>query len=191
MDSLHLYVNDVKTGQHKEAGDVLVNRLQGFKHVIEIGAHTGLFAMHLAERLNAEVTSIELSSQFLVCRDQLETTPRLRIVVGDCFSPEIVSLITSLLSREDRSAILCDGGNKIREFRTFAPFLKTGDVIMAHDYGGTREEFRAIGAKVGWHHHCEITLGDIQDSVAENNLVPWHDETFKQVFWGAFIKSTQ
>ena len=31
--------------------------------------------------------------------------------------------------------LFCDGGNKYKEFKTFAPLLPSGSVIAAHDYG--------------------------------------------------------
>lgn len=33
--------------------------------------------------------------------------------------------------------LICDGGNKVNEMRLFAPQLKSGSLVMVHDYGPT------------------------------------------------------
>jgi len=38
------------------------------------------------------------------------------------------------LAKSQRTFLYCDGGNKIKEMRTFAPFLEPGDIIACHDY---------------------------------------------------------
>ena len=52
--------------------------------------------------------------------------------VGDVWDAE--SPISELIRQEGPSLVLCDGGDKPREFRTFTKWLKPGDVICAHDY---------------------------------------------------------
>ena len=48
----------------------------------------------------------------------------------DIFSPQGETLIRELIARP---LLLCDGGDKRREFSMFASTLKDGDVIGAHD----------------------------------------------------------
>ena len=43
--------------------------------------------------------------------------------------------VKGLLALPGRSILLCDGGNKPREFGVFAPFAKEGDIIVVHDWG--------------------------------------------------------
>lgn len=54
--------------------------------------------------------------------------------VGDVFAPASLKLIEHLFSLNVKMFVLCDGGNKEKEWNTFAPFLKPGDVIAAHDW---------------------------------------------------------
>ena len=52
----------------------------------------------------------------------------------DCFSGGGISFIVDRISCSSKCFILCDGGNKIKEFNTFSKLLDTGDVIGAHDW---------------------------------------------------------
>jgi hypothetical protein len=46
------------------------------------------------------------------------------------------------LGKPGRTLLFCDGKDKPREVRTFAPLLKSGDVLLAHDY--------ARDSRLGW-----------------------------------------
>ena len=47
----------------------------------------------------------------------------------DIFEIDLGSIITGY----GTTLLLCDGGDKRREFNTFAPLLKPGDIVGAHD----------------------------------------------------------
>jgi predicted O-methyltransferase YrrM len=47
---------------------------------------------------------------------------------------EHVNTIEQIIKLDGITVVLCDGGNKPEEFKLLAPFLKPGDIIMAHDY---------------------------------------------------------
>jgi hypothetical protein len=50
----------------------------------------------------------------------------------DCF--DVAHLIAHRIQSSGMCFVLCDGGNKEKEFNTFSKFLKPGDVIGAHDW---------------------------------------------------------
>lgn len=52
----------------------------------------------------------------------------------DCFSGQGLEFIKILIQKEGRCFVLCDGGNKPREFNEFSKYLKSGDVIACHDW---------------------------------------------------------
>lgn len=54
----------------------------------------------------------------------------------DAFGETCRALLLDRLARPGVALILCDGGNKGREFSEFAPMLKVGDIIAAHDARG-------------------------------------------------------
>lgn len=47
---------------------------------------------------------------------------------------ERIDEIKELIQKPGKTLLICDGGNKPKEFKTFAPFLKPDDIIIAHDY---------------------------------------------------------
>jgi len=53
----------------------------------------------------------------------------------DEFEDEFVNYIKKFISAYDRILFICDGGNKPKEFNFWAPLLKTGSLIAAHDWG--------------------------------------------------------
>lgn len=78
--------------------------------------------------------------------------------------------------------VLCDGGNKPREFQTYAPHLRSGDVIMAHDYAPDWDYFEREMRNQRWD-WCEIQGHDIAPSCQLYDLVPHHQDAFQQVAW--------
>lgn len=57
-----------------------------------------------------------------------------------------VEFIVSLF--KGRTLLLCDGGNKKKEWELFSPALRSGDVIMAHDYFADEQAFKE-GKEIG------------------------------------------
>jgi hypothetical protein len=56
------------------------------------------------------------------------------ITYGDVFDSRVKAEIENYIRQPGRTVLFCDGGDKIHEFRVFAPSLKVGDVIAAHDW---------------------------------------------------------
>ena len=98
-----------------------------------------------------------------------------------------VDEVKNYIEQSGPTIILCDGGSKKNEFKILSPYLKEGDVIMAHDYSPTSEYFEEhINNKV-WNWH-EIQESDIQESVSEYNLEPFMQDDFQKVVWVCKIK---
>jgi hypothetical protein len=94
-------------------------------------------------------------------------------------------LIVSGLLKYGRVLLLCDNGNKPREVNTFAKYLKSGDVIMAHDYADDVESFRANQVNNYWD-WLEIVYKDVEQSLIE--FTPFlHDQMIKSG-WMSFRK---
>jgi len=97
------------------------------------------------------------------------------------------SYVSDFIRRDGTTVVLCDGGNKIREFNTLSSFLKEGDFILAHDYAVDRELFeREINRQVwNW---CEITQGDIEQACIRENLLSYREDIFNNVAWTCKVK---
>jgi hypothetical protein len=91
-------------------------------------------------------------------------------------------LIINHIQRPGPTILLCDGGDKPREFNAAANFLKIGDVIMAHDYAPDNGYFQAhINNKI-WNWH-ETWDAQIASAYTRCNLKPYMAEEFRQVVW--------
>ena len=98
-----------------------------------------------------------------------------------------VDEIKELISRSGPTIVMCDGGSKKNEFKILSPFLKSGDIIMAHDYASNSAYFEEhINNKI-WNWH-EIQDSDIQESVEKYNLEPYMHDEFQKVVWVCKIK---
>jgi len=101
--------------------------------VIELGTSVGGFTLYLCDRLpDARIYSFDVCS--CLYQEKMNQHPNLQFFQQDVFSEDTVKQIAALISAGGTTLFLCDDGDKIREFGLYAPFLKTGDFIMAHDY---------------------------------------------------------
>lgn len=67
--------------------------------------------------------------------------PRVRAhpsaVIADVFDAStVVRVLEFINARPGVAFVYCDDGNKQKEMRTYAPILRVGDAMMAHDYPG-------------------------------------------------------
>ena len=153
--------------------------------IVEIGTNIGGFSCLLALgalKIGATFDTLD------VCEFNEETRPLFEFLCArkggfhqlDVFSNEGQSLVKSRLSREGRALLLCDGGNKGKEFSTFAPFLKDGDIIGVHDARG-RESWP-------WQ---EFHPNMFRDFAVEHRLWPFMDEIFLETGWFVCCKLPQ
>lgn len=101
---------------------------------------------------------------------------------SECF-PEVVEYI----KKPGVTIVLCDGGDKVREFRLLSKHIKPGDLIMAHDYAESTEVFDSTikGKRWNW---CEITERDISEAIDANRLVYYGKQKFENVVWTCMVK---
>lgn len=95
--------------------------------------------------------------------------------------------VKSFIQKEGPTVVLCDGGNKIAEFNILSEFLKSGDVILAHDYAFDAATFQSNIKDKYWNWH-EISENDILPSVQKYNLKPYMKEFFEKAVWVCKIK---
>lgn len=149
------------------------------KQIVEIGTLNGAFTTALAFHSwlsKCKVYSFDLC----VCPNEdwkaLSAFLGIEFIRKDVF--DNVDTVKSLVQRPGTSYLLCDGGNKRREFNLFAPFIKPGDVIAAHDY--------CCGDPEEWWPWQEIQLKDVQETVTSLGLVPFMQDYLDTAGWLAF-----
>lgn len=101
----------------------------------------------------------------------------------DCF--EKIDEIQEWIQRRGLCFVLCDGGNKPKEFNTFSKFLKSGDVISAHDYcDETVEGYSPL--YWGWR---EVPLESIRGAIKSENLEDFEPAWFQFSAWKCVYKA--
>ncbi len=122
--------------------------LQEFKPdmIIELGTYLGALTHFLS--LHGKVWTIDNMNR------KIKKYDRVNYNQGDVFSEWFQGVIKILINSHEQIFLFCDNGNKIEEFKLYAPYLKKGDIIFVHDWNN------------------EIKIEDIQQTINEQNLKP-------------------
>jgi len=196
------YFNDlVGVGAAQMPGTDLVFSvvIKDFDLIIEIGTDNGGFSVWLYKNKRPEALFLtyELEPSHVKIPKNHEVNDSIRYC--DCFSPDIIDSISSLIASRDKTLILCDGGAKTKEFDIFSKFLKIGDVIMLHDFADSpneSENYSAVKSRllstglwdgIGFEVH-ESSLNMVQSSIDSVGLEKYKYLDFLSVLWGSFIK---
>lgn len=101
----------------------------------------------------------------------------------DVFSDDGIKEIERALgaSLGSKAILLCDGGNKIREFNTFASMISSGSIIAAHDF------IDGDNGILSWA-WSEVNIPAISKSVDDNQLVRYKPEWLTNAAWLAYKK---
>ena len=185
MKQKFLLVDGVIAAQTPGIESAFKSILKSIDTIIEIGFNRGALSLWLDRNkdVNTKLVCYDITFQDKCVDNGIDFRQ------GDCFNSDVIEEIKSLINRPGKTLLLCDGGNKEREFEVYSPFLKEGDIIMLHDYAHTGTEYEYIKEMIGWETPYESSYDNIKNSVALNNLIPYQYELFKSVLWGSFIKS--
>ena len=92
--------------------------------------------------------------------------------------------VSSLIASEGTTIVLCDGANKMYELTAISPLLKSGDIIMAHDYHPDKELFYSMSNEERLDKNlwlwCETWDDDLK---VPADVVPYMKSEFTQVAW--------
>lgn len=92
-----------------------------------------------------------------------QISPFINFYHADALSSDSIDHVSSNIL-DKKTFLFCDGGNKVEEFNTYAPLIKTGDRIAVHDWD------------------TEIFENQIQDVCDEHSLEPdghWAEHHYK------------
>ena len=163
--------------------------LSKFDNIVEIGSYNGGLSSYIFDnrKENASFVSYDIDPTInMVTNDQGRTDIDFRI--GDCFEESVFNEIAELISKEGRTLLICDGGNKTREFNDFAQYLKKGDIVILHDYADDEVEFKEYTDYWQWPYEADTLPDLISLAIKENNLEPYKYEQFKFLLWASYIK---
>lgn len=159
--------------------------LSTFTNIVEIGTYNGGLTSWLFDNLKegGKLLSYDIDGT-------INHTKRTDIDfrVESCFDEKPFNDIIELIQSEGRTLVVCDGGDKPKEFNTFSKYLKSGDVIIAHDYSENDEEWRDKTNFWQWPYEADTYPHSIEEAVKENNLEPYKYDEFKFLLWASYIK---
>lgn len=106
-------------------------------------------------------------------------------------NPEVISEITQLIKENTvgQSILFCDA-LKSEEAKRYAKYLKSGDIILIHDYHATNNpvNWLSMCGKYGWTANQEQYLELFKDIIINDGIQPaFHDE-FEDVLWFCGVK---
>jgi len=158
--------------------------------ILEIGTGAGGFTLFLRDKLNeiglneTIIRSYDINdTQFDIVNLELHK----EILYDVTGNLNRFNIVEPFLKSDGVSLVLCDGGNKSFEFNQLSVLLKTGDIIMAHDYVDTYENFKNIFYDKIWN-WCEINENDIKNVCENENLIDFMKEDFNKIVWVCKIK---
>lgn len=182
-----LPVDNTTAGQVPHIVTPFSKVIKNFDLIIEIGYYWGGLTLwfNKNKKNTAKVIGYDITKQHLEVTD-----PTVDFRIGNCFDPDIKKEIFELVKNNQNCLIFCDGGNKKQEFIDYAPCLKTGDVIMVHDYydDSQPEPYNSFPESEGWLYGCEVTHSDIKETIQNYNLNKFHYEDFRRCIIGSFVK---
>lgn len=158
--------------------------------IIEIGTGGGGFSYYLRDTLAVlQLRNCRILSYSLEELPAFETlrSSGIEVVIQDVMGKEASRDLGATIGDLGLTLLLCDGGNKIEEFRRFSASLKKGDYIMVHDFAPTADYFRDFIKNHTWN-WLEITSDDVSDEIRLQELVPKHGNLFTGISWGCFQK---
>jgi hypothetical protein len=187
-DSISTY-NGWGAQQNYNAFEVFYNFIKETqpKRILEIGTSNGGFTQFLkysCDRLglNTHVVSLDIHEKSWYSDiTNMGVDLRIENIFKDNYQ-DIPQNYKDLIQEEGVTIILCDGGDKIREFNLLSKFMKSGDYILGHDYAYDREKFEKDIYKKIWNWH-ELSESDIEICSQENNLTDYNREIFESVVW--------
>ncbi len=131
--------------------DIIENNSQ-IKSIIEIGtgygALTTVLGLHGIKK-NIPVFTVDINLKLSQPIWSIFNMLNIKHYEGDIFNDNIISKINSIVNNQP-TYIICDGGNKPKEFNFWTPKIPIGSIISAHDWG------------------VEISMNNIKDIVDKN-----------------------
>ena len=182
-----LCIDGQSSAQSKFIVDIFPDFLKNFDTIIELGTFTGVFAKYLSlnANLNTRIYTYDINPNYREVEDLANTN----FIIYDILDPSTILEIKTLIKFGGRVLLLCDGGDKETEFKLYSKFLKTNDIIMAHDYEDNPEEYEIIKNRIGWPTRSESKYKNLEMYFESLNLSKFMYDEFKNVLWGCFIKN--
>ena len=162
------------------------NFLSKFDTIIEIGTYNGGLSSWIFDNKNKDAKFVTYDIDVTVKSEKLN--PKIDSRLEDCFSESTFKDIINFIKSDGKCLVLCDGGNKPKEFNEFSKYLKSGDHIMCHDYCKDKSQHNFSKTYWQWPYHADTFYEDIENSISKNNLEPYMHDNWQFFLWGSYVK---
>jgi hypothetical protein len=155
--------------------------------IIEIGTGKGGFSVFLqmaCMRYQSQFVTYDIDASRLMYRHMFKVMG-IDYRVQDVFECE--QEVIDLIKQNGTTILFCDGGDKVKEFNTFAPHMKSGDFIFVHDFAEDQKRFDNYIKGKYWN-NCEVVIYDILSVLTENNMQHYMSDEWSACAWGCFKK---
>ncbi|MGE3190698.1 MAG: WlaTC/HtrL family glycosyltransferase, partial [Vicinamibacterales bacterium] len=156
--------------------------------IIELGSGQGGLSVQL------QVYAAAVGAAFITY-DRYDATGRHAVFerfdidsrVADVQHDFVAAEVAREVQKPGRTILICDGASKVDEVERFVPYLKSGDLVLAHDYARSGEAFERTLRDRFWN-WCEITDAEIAGVIAAHELEDVLPESFGPAAWMCKVK---
>jgi cephalosporin hydroxylase len=161
--------------------------LSNYDNIIEIGSYNGGLSSYIfdSKKKGASFVSYDIAPEI---NDAAKQRSDIDFRIGDCFEEKYTNEIIELINKPGKTLMICDGGHKTKEFNLFSKYLKSGDVIILHDYKQDNISWNQMAEYWQWPYGFETSYEEIKDAIIENNLEEFRNKEFNFFAWGSYIK---
>jgi hypothetical protein len=198
----HASYKGLSIEQNPNIIDVFNTLISEYKpsRILEIGTFHGGLTFIVRDLLdlnnlhNSDVLTYDVNLPSFVTQvlDDKKITIKVKNLFSDTYldfkSIDSRQELFDFINQDGRTIVLCDGGSKKNEFNLISSLLKTGDIIMAHDYSPNNEYFESNIKNIYWN-WLEIQDSDIESPCEQYNLKPLMSDDFIKVAWVCKIKN--
>lgn len=188
---MEYYYNGYRILQHPDIQPEFEKIINDFDRIIELGTYNGGLTLFLHDLLPKDKKVDLISYDIDVSLRDVPDMEGIDFRYCNYFEEMYINEIAHLISDTDKRVLLiCDGGYKEYEFNHFSQYLKSGDVIMVHDYAETFAEWELHTKPIGWESREDSWYPVLKEgSIDKYGLSPHkHYIEFKRVLWGIFQK---
>lgn len=181
---------DILIFQHDEIYQPIKTLFQKIqpKRILEIGTASGGLTILIRDILDELLLyNTKIKTYDIIKNHYIENNHNLEAITKNIFNHSYQTLeceeeILEFINMSGPTIVLCDGGSKKNEFNLLAPFLKSGDIIMAHDYAPNQLFFEEKIKNKIWN-WLEIQDSDINQICEKEELYDYMRDEFINVVW--------
>lgn len=157
-----------------------------FNKIIELGTYMGGFThwLHDHKPNNCLLMTYDFNSE----NYSIDKSININFNKVDVLSEAGKKIISNILNLPGQNLILCDGGDKNKEFNIYSKYLKKNDVIMIHDYNHKGNNFQDYADAKLWPWDADSKYEKIKISLKKYNLKEYYNNLTLPVLWGCFKK---